>query len=439
MEIHRRLAVTTQQARGHLEPFLGPAAKLVAVIPAAGRGERSGLQHPKQYHRLHGQTVLARSIRALARFSELAAIVVVLDPEDQHWQACGLDQELADLKNIVAVPIGGKTRRDSVIAGCDLVQQASGRRDDLWVMVHDAARPGVSLESLTRLWQACAMTPQEDSGPSGAILALPVADTVKRSLVSDGQAMVLETLDRSQLWSAQTPQLFPLNKLLDAYRACPSATDEASAIEFVGGRVRLVPGEAGNMKLTTADDFDLMEAFLKDSPQPQSFIEKRSNSPLIAIGQGVDVHALVAGRPLIIGGVEIPFERGLEGHSDADVLLHAITDAILGAAGMGDIGRLFPDTDPRYKGADSRVLLREAVAVVHAAGWSVSQIDATVIAQRPKISPYAQQMAEVIAGCVSAPSSRINIKGKTTEHLGFTGREEGIAAQAVALLVRSQG
>ena len=155
-----------------------------------------------------------------------------------------------------------------------------------------------------------------------------------------------------------------------------------------------------------------------------------------AVGQGFDVHALVAGRPLIIGGVEIPFEKGLEGHSDADVLLHAITDAILGAAALGDIGRHFPDTDPAFKGADSKKLLQEAVMRVHAKGWQVAQIDATVIAQKPKISPFADEMVRIIAHCVAAPSGCINIKGKTTEHLGFTGRGEGIAAQAVAMLVR---
>ncbi|MBU3724429.1 MAG: 2-C-methyl-D-erythritol 2,4-cyclodiphosphate synthase [Burkholderiaceae bacterium] len=169
---------------------------------------------------------------------------------------------------------------------------------------------------------------------------------------------------------------------------------------------------------------------------PQRAVSSQLGAAEFAVGQGFDVHALVVGRPLIIGGVEIPFEKGLEGHSDADVLLHAITDAILGAASMGDIGRHFPDTDPAFKGADSKRLLQEAVSRVMAKGWQVAQVDATVIAQRPKISPHADQMVRIIANCVGAPSERINIKGKTTEHLGFTGRGEGIAAQAVAMLVR---
>jgi 2-C-methyl-D-erythritol 2,4-cyclodiphosphate synthase len=220
--------------------------------------------------------------------------------------------------------------------------------------------------------------------------------------------------------------MFRLRDLLTAYQQSPSATDEASAIEAVNGQVLLVPGTLVNLKLTQPDDFTLMEAWMS-----------QSHPPSFGIGSGFDVHRLVEGRPLIIGGVQIPYEKGLEGHSDADVLLHAITDAILGAAGLGDIGRHFPDTDPTYRGADSRLLLKEVVRRVGEAGWRVSQIDATVIAQAPKISPHAQAMQQVIASTCDMPITRVNIKGKTTEHLGFTGRGEGIAAQAVAMVVRS--
>lgn len=412
---------------------------LVAVVPAAGRGQRTGLASPKQYHRLGGRSVLARTVDALAAFSPIAAVIVVLDPQDKQWQTQGLDAELAAFDHVVAVPIGGATRRESVIAGCMLAQQAARGREDLWVMVHDAARPGLSAAGLDRLWAA--VSAQRALGrptADGAILALPLADTVKQISSASGPIVAVEkTLDRSRLWSAQTPQLFQVGPLLSAYAECPSATDEASAIEQAGGRVGLVMGEPFNMKITTADDVVLMEALMNTKQaQGQQATSAPSPGADTAIGQGVDVHALVAGRPLIIGGVEIPFEKGLAGHSDADVLLHAITDAILGAAGLGDIGRHFPDTDPAFKGADSKRLLREAVARVAAAGWQVAQVDATVIAQQPKISPYADAMVRIIADCVAAPIGRINIKGKTTEHLGFMGRGEGIAAQAVAMLVR---
>lgn len=405
--------------------------RLVAVIPAAGRGQRSGLALPKQYHRLDGQTVLAMSIRALAQLSEIAVIVVVLDPEDRHWQSTGVAQELNDLQQVVTVAVGGPTRAASVVAGLKCIAQAAGHRQDLWAMVHDAARPAVTAASLRALWQRC-----QDlrDALEGAILGMPLADTVKRVDPAAAAPTVAQTLDRKTLWSAQTPQVFRLGALIAAYEQDPTATDEASAIERAGGRVHLVQGDASNIKLTTPGDIVLMEALMT---HPQSSQGKSSAAgPGIAIGQGFDVHALTTGRPLMLGGVEIPFEKGLAGHSDADVLLHAITDAILGAAGLGDIGRHFPDTDPAYRGADSRMLLREAVAKVAAKGWQVAQIDATVIAQQPKIAPYAEQMVRSIADCVGAAEGCINIKGKTTEHLGFTGRGEGIAAQAVAMLSR---
>ena len=405
--------------------------RLVAVIPAAGRGQRSGLALPKQYHELHGQTVLGMSIRALAQLSEIAVIVVVLDPEDQHWESSHLARELSDLQQVVTVAVGGLTRAASVVAGLKCIAQAVGQRKDLWVMVHDAARPAVSEASLQTLWQRCQGL-YDDA--EGAILAMPIADTVKRVDPEAAAPIVAQTLDRKTLWSAQTPQVFRLAPLIAAYERDMTATDEASAMERAGGRIHLVQGDASNIKLTTPGDIILIEALMNN---PQSSLAKSSAaSPTIAIGQGFDVHALTTGRPLILGGVEIPFEKGLAGHSDADVLLHAITDAILGAAGLGDIGRHFPDTDPAYRGADSRMLLRQAAAKVAAKGWQVTQIDATVIAQQPKIAPYAEQMAQSIADCVGTAQGCINIKGKTTEHLGFTGRGEGIAAQAVAMLSR---
>jgi 2-C-methyl-D-erythritol 4-phosphate cytidylyltransferase/2-C-methyl-D-erythritol 2,4-cyclodiphosphate synthase len=435
--------------------------RAVAVIPAAGHGSRSGLALPKQYYRLAGETVLGRSIRALAALEALALIVVVVRPDDSGWMDHGLDAELRGLDHVIAVPVGGASRRDSVMAGCTVLQEAlktlgkNSREADPWVLVHDAARPGLDAESLSRLWRvltelSCegASTALRPSGISGAILAAPVADTLKHAVVQTELPYVGRTVDRSTLWAAQTPQAFQLDELLLAYAQHTDATDEASAIEAIGGRVRLVQGDGFNLKLTQPNDFQLMEAVIHSEPNRREsnqsvFTKGRAMehettpmNPPFAIGQGFDVHALVEGRPLVIGGVTIPYHLGLDGHSDADVLLHAITDAILGAAGMGDIGRHFPDTDARFRGADSRLLLEEAVRRVAESGWAVAQVDATVIAQAPKISPFADAMVSVIAGSCGLNKAQVNIKGKTTEKLGFTGRGEGIAAQAIAMLVR---
>jgi 2-C-methyl-D-erythritol 4-phosphate cytidylyltransferase / 2-C-methyl-D-erythritol 2,4-cyclodiphosphate synthase len=468
MEIKSLLCASEADACARLKRLLpSPAGGAIAIVPAAGRGVRAGLAIPKQYQRIAGKTMLARSVLALSGFSPVAAVVVVLDPQDTHWQSLHLDQELGHTTQVIAVKIGGATRRDSVLAGLALVGQAlDGLVDHAgpWILVHDAARPGLSFTALERLWSAiCNAQGHSDQMtsadqplaaapiPRGAILAMPVADTLKKQAAQNtaqntGQSAIQSaaqsgstpcavesTVPREHLWAAQTPQVFRWSELMRAYTFAPLATDEASAIEAVGGNVALVLGETKNFKVTQPQDFLMMEALMSAADVADS-----PGLPF-AIGQGVDVHALVAGRPLILGGVTIPYEKGLDGHSDADVLLHAITDAILGAAGLGDIGRHFPDSDPAFKGADSRVLLTESVKRVVAAGWRVGQIDATVIAQAPKISPYATQMQAAIAACCGVAAAQVNIKGKTTEHLGFTGRGEGIAAQAVAMLVRHPG
>lgn len=416
-------------ARALFAQALSAARGPIAVIPAAGKGARAGFSEPKQYQVVSGETVLAKSIAALSALKEMAAIVVVLSPEDRLWGEKNLDQGLQKNLPIFALPIGGDTRRQSVLNGCRWIAESLGEKANPWLMVHDAARPLVSLNALARLW---ALAATFKTSMQGAILAAPLADTIKMASASDANPRVSQTLDRSLLWAAQTPQMFRLQDLIVAYERCSQATDEASAIEAAGGSVELVVSEASNFKLTQPQDFQMMERLMGGQSQTQL-----PSQPMTAVGQGFDVHALVVGRPLIIGGVNIPFDRGLEGHSDADVLLHAITDAILGAAGMGDIGRLFPDTDAAYKGADSSVLLATAVKKVSAAGWRVSQIDATVIAQAPKIAPYAQAMQEVIGKACMVSAESVNIKGKTTEQLGFIGRGEGIAAQAIALLSRS--
>jgi 2-C-methyl-D-erythritol 4-phosphate cytidylyltransferase/2-C-methyl-D-erythritol 2,4-cyclodiphosphate synthase len=267
--------------------------------------------------------------------------------------------------------------------------------------------------------------------PKGAILAIPVADTLKRVQENGASQRIHATIDRSDLWQAQTPQCFEVYALIGALnhvvRARIVVTDEASAMEAMGQSPAIVAGSSHNFKVTTAADAVLMEQVL-NAQHPEL--------PQIAIGEGMDVHALVPGRPLILGGVNIPHHSGLLGHSDADALLHAITDALLGAAGMGDIGRLFPDTDAAYAGADSQVLLQRALAKVAASGWQVSNVDATIVAQAPKMATHIPVMQANIAKCLGIATNQVNVKAKTNERLGWLGREEGIETRAVLMLQR---
>jgi 2-C-methyl-D-erythritol 4-phosphate cytidylyltransferase/2-C-methyl-D-erythritol 2,4-cyclodiphosphate synthase len=239
----------------------------------------------------------------------------------------------------------------------------------------------------------------------------------------------VRTESRADLWQAQTPQMFRYRLLMEALSEVgvdAVVTDEASAVEQHGYRPRLVMGDSRNLKVTYPQDLALAELILKNGKS------------IMRVGQGFDVHALVAGRRLVIGGVDIPFERGLAGHSDADVLLHAITDALLGAAALGDIGRHFPDTDPRYRGADSRVLLRDTVRLLAERGFGVVNVDSTVITEAPRLARYIPAMVENIAADLGIPASAVNVKAKTAERLGFVGRGEGIVAEAVVLITESR-
>jgi len=423
--------------------------RLWLIVPAAGAGTRAGLDKPKQYFESHGQTVLERCLVALGKgtagIKAFAGIVVLLSPKDTHWQTLQIDQGLQRHLGLefplVALKIGGAERAQTVMAGLDCLQRVFGEEAQKdWVMVHDAARPFITAESIERLWL-------EGQSEDGALLALPVADTLKRAQPQDpsqsdkasgenSQAKVLETVPRDHLWRAQTPQLFRLGLIHKALSVQPLATDESLAMEALGYKPRLVMGEASNIKLTFEQDFekDLL-SMPHPSDLPKAQAQDQAQEPAIRIGQGFDVHALVKGRPLVLGGVRIAHETGLLGHSDADVLLHAIADALLGALGLGDIGRHFPDTDDAFKNIDSRVLLRRVVKVIEEQGFRVAQIDATLIAQRPKLMPYIDTMVANIGE--DCQCGFVNVKATTTERLGFTGREEGIAAQAIASLVRA--
>lgn len=378
--------------------------RVAGILAAGGSGLRAGVA--KQWLTLAGETVLRRSARALAGCPLVDEIVAVVPAGDE---ARGL-AELSGLGKPARAVAGGPARADSVRNGLDAAEDAA------LVLVHDAARPFASPTLAGRVAEAAARD-------GAALAAVPVTDTVKRAAGEDAP-LVAETLDRRVLWLAQTPQGFRRDLLLRAYAAAGAeasgATDECALVERLGAPVTLVPGEPGNFKITGPEDVERARISL-EAP--------------VAMGVGYDTHRFGAGRRLVLGGVE--FEgAGLLGHSDADVCAHAIGDAVLGAAGLGDLGRHFPDTDPRWKGVSSLVLLREIARLAGERGWRVGNCDVTLAAKRPKIAPRAEEMRARLAEALGIAPAQVNVKATTGEGMGFVGREEGIAAHAVALLVR---
>ncbi len=389
---------------------------VAVIIAAGGRGTRFGGALPKQWLTLAGKTMLEHSVAAFEGHREVSELVVVV-PEE-----AGAFAPASGLKP-VRVVVGGARRQDSVANGFAAVSAAA----DI-VLVHDAARPLVSADVISRTIAAAA-----ESG--AAIAAVPVHDTVKQAVDREGVPFIARTLPRETLHLAQTPQGFRREVLAAAIAQGGAAdvTDEAGWAERAGYPVRLVLGDPDNLKITTARDLARAEAVL-GAARPATATAAPAPSATMRIGTGYDLHRLVEGRPLILGGVRIPFERGLLGHSDADVICHAITDAILGAANLGDIGRLFPDTDPRWKDADSLALLADARGRVSSAGWAIVNVDVVVIAQKPKVGPHAQAIRETLAGALEIPADVISVKGKTNEGVDAIGRGEAIAVHAVALL-----
>jgi 2-C-methyl-D-erythritol 4-phosphate cytidylyltransferase / 2-C-methyl-D-erythritol 2,4-cyclodiphosphate synthase len=405
--------------------------RLWAIVPAAGRGERfvSSQPHnlPKQYTALLGGTVLEWSLRALLAEPRIHAIVVVLAAGDSHWPQVAA--KLNSPKLLTA--IGGAQRQDSVMSGLDFLSSRAAADD--WVLVHDAARPCLNSRDITAL--ADALDNQSNAGAAnagaangsvsdvaGAVLAAPIVDTVRRVLPSG-----VETVDRTGLWRALTPQVFafaPLRRALqDAARAGAAVTDEAQAMERIGIRAVLVSGSPFNIKLTRAEDLGVAAGILK-----------MGESSHMRVGQGMDVHAFGEGDHVVLGGVRIAHSQGVVAHSDGDVVIHALCDALLGAMGDGDIGQHFPDTDARYRGADSRVFLRVVAERMKAAGLHLVNADITVLAEAPRVAAHRSAMAANLAHDLGAPVQLINIKATTTERLGFIGRKEGLAAMASVLL-----
>jgi 2-C-methyl-D-erythritol 4-phosphate cytidylyltransferase/2-C-methyl-D-erythritol 2,4-cyclodiphosphate synthase len=375
-----------------------------AIIAAGGRGVRFGGAQPKQLLILAGQPILQRSVNAFVECEAIDDIVValpaeLLDDPPPYLRAAGKPIELVE---------GGDRRQDSVARA---FARVSTRADV--VVIHDAARPLVTDALIRRTIQAAT-----ESG--AAIAAIRQNDTVKRG---DAEGMIVETLPREQVYFAQTPQAFLADVLRDALAVRGEATDEAVLAEMAGHAVHLVEGDARNVKITSPEDL-LMAEHLLGASRPST----------LRIGNGYDLHRLVEGRRLILGGVSIPFPKGLLGHSDADAICHALTDALLGAAGAGDIGRHFPDSDPAFKDADSLALLRAAAAIVAQAGFSVANVDVIVIAQQPKLAPYVDEIRASLAGALGCDVSQVSVKGKTNEGVDSTGAGESIAVHAVALL-----
>jgi 2-C-methyl-D-erythritol 4-phosphate cytidylyltransferase/2-C-methyl-D-erythritol 2,4-cyclodiphosphate synthase len=372
---------------------------VAAIIAAGGRGARLGADRPKQFLEIGGRSILELSVAALAASDRITEIVVALR---------------AAIGRPITVVAGGARRQDSVANAF-----AKTAKQSEIILIHDAARPFVTREVIDR-----AIDGAKQHG--AAVAAVGVRDTVKQASdgAADGLRRIRATIPRDSVFLAQTPQAFRrdvLARALDEGKDV-EATDESMLVERLGLPVHVVEGDARNIKITTADDLAAANAAaLKTS--------------MIRIGNGYDLHRLVAGRPLILAGVTIPFELGLDGHSDADIVCHAVTDAILGAAGAGDIGRMFPDTDPKWKGANSVELLNGAVEKIREAGYAVSNVDVTVIAQQPKLLPYLDQMRGNLAAALGVDVSAVSVKGKTNEGVESMGRSESMACHAVALII----
>jgi 2-C-methyl-D-erythritol 4-phosphate cytidylyltransferase/2-C-methyl-D-erythritol 2,4-cyclodiphosphate synthase len=382
-----------------------------AIIAAGGGGSRMGGGLPKQFLALHGMPILALTVSRFLRVDALRTIVVAV-PAGYREEAAGILRAFlpaGDQDRLVLVN-GGATRQESVRAGLMALPPETAT-----VLVHDAARPFVTAEIIERCLRAT-----EQGG--AAITAIPVRDTLKQAGTDH---LVRATIDRSGLWQAQTPQGARVELLRRAYDLADQdgfqSTDEASLLEHAGIPVALVEGSERNFKITRPDDLVLAAGLTREQQ-------------MLKIGHGFDAHRLVPGRSLILGGVDIPYELGLEGHSDADVLIHAFIDALLGAMGEGDIGGRFPDSDSRYNGISSLLLLADTASLLKKKKLGLGNADITVVCQRPKLAPHIPAMRENLARACTIGTDAINIKATTTEQMGYTGRGEGIAAHAVVLL-----
>lgn len=374
-----------------------------AIIVAAGTGTRMG--RDKMLIDLFGKSVLSRTVEAFADTGFFDEIIIVCSEKNRDTFA----EELKPYP--VKLVLGGLTRGESSFSG---INSAQGE----FLLIHDGARPLVTREIIENTLLACIKT-------GCAAAGVKSKDTIK-TVTPDN--IIASTVDRETAVLIQTPQAFKRELIKSAYEKFGfQMTDDCALMEKMGAKIEIVDGSYENIKLTTAEDIVTAEGILR---------KRGIGGSAVRIGTGFDTHRLTEGRPLIIGGVNIPYDKGLAGHSDADVLIHAVIDALFGAAALGDIGKHFPDTDEKYKGADSMLLLEEAVSEVRDAGYEIGNIDVTLIAQAPKMAPHIDSMRENLARAMKISAQAVSIKAKTNEHMGFTGRGEGIEARAVALITK---
>lgn len=391
---------------------------VVAIIVAAGRGLRAGGGLPKQYRRLGDRLVLTRTLERFLSHSDIVLIQTVIHPDDEPLYRAVLAELPGDLAARLNAPtLGGATRQDSVLAGLEALASAHPEVVDGLVLVHDAARPFVDGALIGRSIAAGRRF-------GAAVPGIGMTDTIKRI---DEAGRVIETPPRASLQAVQTPQAFHFAVLLEAHRNAARAglhafTDDGAITEWAGQEVTVFAGDAMNIKLTRSNDFDEAERYLGGRAMP---LVGRS-------GLGFDVHAFTEGDHVWLGGVRVPHDRGVIAHSDGDVILHALTDALLGALSDGDIGVHFPPSDPQWRGASSDRFLAFAADRVRARGGVIDHLDAVLVAEKPRLGPYRDAIRERIAGIVGVAPERVSVKATTSEKLGFTGRAEGIAAQAIA-------
>ena len=377
--------------------------KIAVIIVAAGRGARAGTEAPKQYEKICGKAVLDHTIKAVSSSQNITAILPVIHKDDHE-----LYEQLSH-KNLALRPIiGGKTRQESVMNGLLAL------KDDTpdYVLIHDAARPFITKGTIQRLIDGL------DSGVNALLPAVPVVDTIKRA----EKGVIKQTVDRTALFAVQTPQAFNYAEILEAHNKAPhqNFTDDAAVFEHFGGKVSIVDGDEGNFKITRPEDFqkatNLMMMQLAD----------------VRVGSGYDVHRFDTGDHVWLGGVKIPHTQTLKGHSDADVALHALTDAILAAISEGDIGTHFPPSDEQWRGAPSHIFLEKARQLVAQKDGMIAHVGICIICEKPKIGPHKDIMREKVSELLQIEIDRVSVQATTTEKLGFTGREEGIACQATA-------
>lgn len=399
--------------------------KITVIVPAAGLGSRLGLGKNKAFANIGGLPLLVQCLRMLEKTGYVNKVIAVVGASEVE-EAKELLLRYLSLYNDIEYSIiaGGTERQYSVENALKTLPDT----EDL-VAIHDGARPFVDKDMFERVLAVAKNT-------GAAVVAVPVKDTIK---VIDASNCVVKTLSRSELRAVQTPQIFRVNLLKRAYAISKdkraNVTDDASLVEMLGESVTVVDGDYENIKVTTPEDLILAEKICKNRGLCMN--EKDIAMPQFRIGSGFDVHKFALDRKLILCGLEVPYELGLLGHSDADVALHALSDALLGAAGLGDIGKHFPDTDMKFKDADSMVLLRDVVELLNQRGWVVNNADVTIMAQQPKLANYIPAMAENIARAMKVNVENVNVKATTTEKLGFVGRGEGMASEAVVSIVKA--